>query len=283
MEGAVIVSRPAVRYHGGKYRLAPWIIKHLPLHSVYVEPYGGGGSVLLRKGRVSHEVYNDLNSEMCNLFAVYRDRGQELRDAVRLTPFSRQEYRLSFEVCDDPVEQARRTLVRSYMGHGSNSLCRSVRSGFRSKSQRNNTGAAVDWMNLPDKMPPIIERLRGVVIECVDALDLIRRHDGPDVLFYCDPPYLPSTRSVRMHGHYGYDHEMSEDDHVRLAEVLRSVRGKVAVSGYPQPLYEDLYAGWERREHGVDSTGSRRRGAPMPTRVEVLWCNYRLNNQERLF
>ena len=265
--------------------IAEWIISKFPPHAVYIEPFGGGFSVGMRKDRVGHEVYNDLSGEMVNLFRVYRDRGEELAEKVRSTPFSREEYRLSFEISEDPLEQARRTLVRSYMGYGSNSLCRSIKSGFRSKSQRNNTGAAVDWMNLPDKMPPLIERLRGVVIENVAAEDLIRRHDGPDTLFYCDPPYLPRTRSTRMNGHHGYDHEMSQGEHVALAELLCKASGKVAVSGYPDELYEDLYAGWIRHERRgrVDSTGSLRHGIRMPERTEVLWCNYELPGQERLW
>jgi DNA adenine methylase len=279
-------TRPVLRYHGGKWMIAEWIISKLPPHSVYIEPFGGGFSVGMRKERVSHEVYNELSGEMVNLFRVYRDRGEELAEKVRRTPFSREDYKLSYELSEDPLEQARRTLARSCMGYGSNSLCRSIKSGFRAKSGRTSgMSAAADWMNLPDKMPALIARLRGVVIEGVKAEDLIRRHDGPEVLFYCDPPYLPKTRSVRMNGHHGYDHEMSEEDHVALAELLRAVKGKVALSGYPSELYERLYEGWERHERAgrVDSTGSLRHGTEMPERTEVLWCNYRLTAQETLF
>src|SRR5947207_30368 len=130
------VERPMLRYHGGKWMLAPWIISHFPNHRVYVEPFGGAASVLLQKSRCYAEVYNDLDSEIVNLFTIVRERGPELASALELTPFARDEYKHSFEIHPDPLEQARRTVIRSYCGFGSNSLCRSVKSGFRSNSNR---------------------------------------------------------------------------------------------------------------------------------------------------
>lgn len=85
----LMVKRPLLRYHGGKWKLAPWILRHLPPHRVYVEPFGGGGSVLLQKPRSYAEVYNDLDGEIVNLFRVARERGEELAQAVELTPFAR--------------------------------------------------------------------------------------------------------------------------------------------------------------------------------------------------
>lgn len=106
--------RSAVRYHGGKWRLADWIIGHFPAHRVYTEAYGGGASVLLRKPRSYGEIYNDLDGEIVNLFRVLRDSGPELMHLLELTPFSRTEFLASYEPHPDPLEQARRTLVRSY-------------------------------------------------------------------------------------------------------------------------------------------------------------------------
>src|SRR5574337_272680 len=89
-------KRPLLRYHGGKWKLAPWILRHLPPHRVYVEPFGGGASVLLQKPRSYAEVYNDLDGEVVNLFIMARERGEELAQAIELTPFAREEFELSY-------------------------------------------------------------------------------------------------------------------------------------------------------------------------------------------
>lgn len=125
-------NRPILRWHGGKFILAPWIISHLPKHRIYVEPLGGAGSVLLRKPRSYAEVYNDRDGEVVNLFRVARERGDDLRRALELTPFSREEFVLSYASTDDPIEQARRTVTRSFMGFGSNS--HNHLTGFRGNS-----------------------------------------------------------------------------------------------------------------------------------------------------
>lgn len=261
--------RPVLRYHGGKWKLAPWIISHFPPHRVYVEPFGGAASVLLRKPRSYAEVYNDLDGEIVNLFRVVRDQGEELRRALELTPFAREEYRSSFTECPDPLEQARRTVIRSHMGFGSNALARGIQSGFRANSNRSGTTPARDWMNYPDVLPPIIERLRGLVIESRPAVEVIEQHDAPHALHYCDPPYPHSTRSTAMHGNHGYSHEMTDDQHRELAATLRKVTGHVVLSGYPCDLYDrELYPDWHRIERAAHADGAQ-------DRTEVLWLSPR--------
>lgn len=254
------LTRPILRYHGGKWRIAPWIVRHLPEHRVYVEPFGGAASVLLRKPRSYAEVYNDLDGEVVNLFRVARDRGAELRESLRLTPFSRDEFVASYEPAPDVLEQARRTVIRSFMGFGSNAHNR--KTGFRSNSNRSRSTPAMDWRNYPDALTAIVERLQGVVIENRDALDVIRTHDGDDTLHYVDPPYVHSTRDRGK----DYAHEMGDDGHADLAETLRSVRGRVVLSGYASGLYDDLYAGWHRIERAALADGAR-------PRMEVLWLS----------
>lgn len=108
-------------YHGSKFRLAPWIISHFPEHKNYVEPFGGGGAVMLRKHPSYHEVYNDLKDEVVNVFRVLRDpdQAQELKRKIELTPFSCTEFERSYEANGDgPVEKARKTIVRSFMVWG---------------------------------------------------------------------------------------------------------------------------------------------------------------------
>lgn len=261
-----MVTRPILRYHGGKFLLAPWIISHFPEHRIYVEAFSGAASILLQKDRCYSEVYNDLDGEIVNLFRVVRDRGSELIPKLQLTPWARDEYRLSFEVSEDPLEQARRTVIRSFMGFGSNSLCRDIRSGFRSNSNRSGTIPAQDWKNFPPALAAIMERLAGTVIENRDACEVMLCHDTPKTLHYCDPPYVHATRPLAMHGNHGYAHEMTDADHRRFAECVRGLEGPVIISGYHSPLYDELFGDWRKVEKAALADGARER-------TEVLWLS----------
>jgi DNA adenine methylase len=264
-------SRPAIRWHGGKWLLAPWIIDHFPAHRTYVEPFGGGASVLLRKPRSHAEVYNDLDDDVVNLFEVCRgSRAAELVEAVSLTPFARSEFEASYSASDDPVEKARRLLVRSFMGFGSDGHNTRVKTGFRASSTRSGTTPASDWKNFPASLAEVIERMRGVVIESRDAVRVMRAHDSPTTLHYVDPPYLPETRSTKSRKsgerYHAYKHELTRDDHVALLKALRDLEGMVVLSGYPSSLYDESLPGWRRAERTALADGAR-------ARTEVLWCN----------
>lgn len=264
---AAHATRPLVRYHGGKWRLAPWIIGQMPPHKVYVEPFGGGGSVLLRKPRSYAEVYNDLDGEVVNLFRIVRDRGHELRESLRLTPFARSEFLDAWYPASDPLEQARRTVIRAYMGFGSAAVTLArrgglARTGFRANSNRSGTTPAHDWANYPGALENIIDRLQGVVIENRDALAIIPQHDSEQTLFYVDPPYVFATRDAGS----DYRYEMTDVQHEALCAVLKTVRGMVIVSGYQCGLYEHLYGDWMRLERAAYADGAR-------ARTECLWLN----------
>jgi DNA adenine methylase len=262
------VSRPIVRYHGGKLMLAPWIIANFPAHRVYVEAFGGGGSVLLRKPPSYAEIYNDLDGEIVNVFRMARERGDELVRALELTPFAREEFEESYEECADPLERARRTILRSFAGFGSAAACGEV-SGFRAASNRSGTTPAHDWRNYPTALVQIIERLRGVVIENRDAVEVMQQHDGDDTLHYVDPPYVHETRSAKTRGtvtRKAYKFELTNAQHAELAEYLKSLRGMVLVSGYRSELYDRLFAGWAKTERAAHADGAR-------DRVECLWLN----------
>jgi DNA adenine methylase len=204
-------TRPVLRWHGGKWKLAPWIISHFPKHRVYVEPFGGAASVLLRKERSYAEVYNDLDRHVVGLFGILRDEAQaaRLKLALELTPFARAEFLTAYEDSDDPIESARRLIIRAFMGHGSDSAT-GVVSGFRANSNRSGTTPAHDWANYPDALPATVERLRGVIVEQRDACDVMRQHDGPTTLHYVDPPYMHETRTwmATGKGKGNYRHEL---------------------------------------------------------------------------
>ncbi len=264
-------TRPLLRYHGGKWKLAPWINSQFPPHRVYVEPFGGAASVLLHKPRAYAEVYNDLDGEIVNLFMVARDHGEDLLQRIELTPYSRAEFDVSFKATADPIERARRTLVRSHMGFGGN-LTRPnrdqtpQRTGWRTYTQKNRRSIpAGDWRGWPDAFPAIIDRLRGVIIENKPAQTVMATHDAADALHYVDPPYVHSTRGFDCGGSVrGYRHEMTDEQHRELAAFLHTLAGAVIVSGYACELYEEIFAGWERIEKRAMADGARER-------TEVLW------------
>lgn len=254
--------RPVLRWHGGKWNLAPWIIDHFPAHRCYVEPFGGAASVLLRKPRAYAEVYNDLDGEAVNLFRVLRSENADaLVKAVRLTPFAREDFALAYEASEDPVERARRLIVRSFMGFGSNGHNRLT--GFRANSNRSGTTPARDWANYPDALLTIIERLEGVVIENRDAREVMAAHDTPDTLHYVDPPYVMDTRADAG---ADYAHELTDDDHRRLLYFLRGLEGTVILSGYPCEMYDGLLSEWRRVERPALADNAK-------PRTEVLWIN----------
>lgn len=221
-------------------------------------------SVLLRKPRSYAEVYNELDGEIVNVFKVLRDQGPKLKEKLSLTPFSRDEFFLSYRPARSSVEMARRTIIRSFMGFGSDAI--KNKSGFRANSHRSGTTPAHDWANYADLLPLLTERLKRVVLENRDALEVISQHDREDTLFYIDPPYVHSTRAADRPKQYV--HEMTDAQHRDLSKVLHAVKGKVVVSGYPCDLYDELYGSWERVERDALADGARKR-------VEVLWMNYR--------
>lgn len=255
-------TRPLLRWHGGKWKLAPWIISHFPAHRVYVEPFGGAASVLMRKVRSHAEVYNDLDDEVVNLFRVLRsDDAERLVSALRLTPFASAEFFEAYDATTDPVERARRTVVRSFMGFGSNGVHK--KTGFRSNSNRSGTTPARDWTNYPESLAKTIDRLRGVVVLNRDARDVMTSHDGPQTLHYVDPPYLPETRDKGG----DYAHELTRSDHDDLLAFLRGLKGMVVLSGYPHESYDAALQGWRRVDRDALADGARKR-------TERLWLNF---------
>ena len=265
------LCRPLLRYFGGKWRLAPWIISHFPPHKTYVEPFGGSASVLLRKPRSNGEIYNDLDNEVFNLFSVLRsDRADDLIRAVALTPFSRADFDLAYQPAEDPIESARRLIVRSFFGYGGALSIQRRPTSFRSVNKLAGNPPAAPWLNYPDALAGIVFRLQGVVIENRPALRVLTDHDGSNTLFYVDPPYPHETRSQKMQGgqpHHRYRHEMSTDDHQELLAALKGLSGKVVISGYDCPLYAAELRDWHRATR--ETTGDKG-----TKRTEILWLNF---------
>ena len=264
------ITAPVIRYHGGKFRLAPWVIEHFPPHQVYVEPFGGAAGVLMQKPRSHGEVYNDLDGDIVNLFRVLQSAPQReaLAELLVLTPYARDEFELAWIYTDEPVERARRTVIRAQMGFGSAGASKGT-TGFRIDCYRQYGTAQQLWARYPEQLAAIGQRLAGVLIENRPAIDIMQAHDSPQALHYVDPPYMHDTR-VRgaQKGRY-YRHELDDDQHAELLATLNQLQGVVVLSGYPSQLYMERLVGWT-----MNTTSARiSAGRGGDTRTECLWIN----------
>lgn len=224
-----------------------------------VEPFGGGANVLLIKDPAPLETYNDLNLDIVTFFRVLRDRPKDLIRKIRLTPWSRNE----FELCcngpepRDEVERARRIYYRLWM---------SIEGGIAKGSfRRHNAGRRAVTADIrPRDLFETSRRLRMVMIEQRDAHQLMRDMDSKDTLFYLDPPYVASTRTFTNI----YSHEMTDDGHRAFIDLIRSLKGKIVLSGYPSPIYVNLLEskGWNR----IDKRAIVNNGG---SRIESLWLS----------
>lgn len=262
----------AFRWYGGKYSHLDWLLPLLPKTKHYCEPFGGSAAVLLNREPSPIETYNDIDEEVGDFFRVLRDKPEELLWKLYLTPFSYSEFKQAIMLKgrkDLPdVERARLFLVRA--GQVRIGLAQEATPGrwawCKLTSRREMSGAVSRWMaKIDEVLPGVVERLRRVQIENRPAIEIIKRYDSGDTLFYCDPPYPHESRGDP----HAYTYEMSEKDHEELSEVLHSVKGKVALSSYECPLMERLYKDWN-----CIKADSKIIHSVKELRREVLWMNY---------
>ncbi len=260
----------AFGWYGGKYSHLDWLLPLLPDAKHYCEPFGGSAAVLLNREPAPIETFNDVDGEIINFFKVLREQKDDLIEAIGLTPFSREEFELAISEPSgalSDLERARRFYVRARQVR--TGLAQTASSGrwahCRLTSRAGMAGAVSRWLGSVEALPEIAQRLLRVQIEHDEALNVIKRYDSEETLFYCDPPYPHESRGDNN----AYKYEMSNEEHEALAEVLQKVKGKVALSGYRCDLLDSLYQNWNCIEapiKTIHSVKSKRR--------EVLWTNY---------
>lgn len=266
--------RPPVPYYGAKTRLAGWITGLIPAHHTYVEPFTGSAAVLFDKHPSPVEIINDVDHNVVTFFRVLRDRENDLTRVLRLTPYARDEYNAAdLDVELDDLERARRFFTRATQGFNGAGTGRWA--GWSSGVRRGSTCDAHTVAGIVDRLYQFADRLRRVVVESRDAVEVMRAYDAPDTVHYLDPPYLAATRrgeTVRQLQDYAHD-TSSVDDHRRYAEAAHTCVGTVLVSGYESPLYEELYGDWHRVTRKVTVPSAVRSGASGGRAVEMLWTN----------
>ena len=269
----------AFGWYGGKYSHLDWLLPLLPEATHYCEPFGGSAAVLINRQPSPVETYNDIDGEAVNFFRVLRVQKEALVEAIGLTPFSREEFRNAIN--DTPnslsdLERARRFFIRARQVR--TGLAQSASEGrwahCKLTSRAGMAGAVSRWLGSVEGLAEVAQRLLRVQIENDSAIQIIKRYDSEETLFYCDPPYVHESRSDTN----AYAYEMSDDEHRELADVLHGTKGKVAVSGYRCPLMDELYGDWNRVEapaRKAHSTNTRPDSLKQD-RTEVLWMNYPL-------
>lgn len=263
----------AFGWYGGKFSHLDWLLPLLPDTHHYCEPFAGSGAVLLNKKPSPVETYNDLDGEVVNFFRVLREDKTELLEQITLTPFSREEFARACEIDSElsAMERARRFYVRARQVRTGLAQTASVGRWANCKhtSRAGMSGVISRYVGGIEKLEFIAERLLRVQIENRPAIDTIRLYDSEDTLFYCDPPYVHSTRGDSK----AYGYEMDDQQHIELAQVLNEVKGKVAISNYDCALMERLYPSPKWRKHiGPEKVTHTTKAK----RQEVLWTNYEL-------
>lgn len=262
--------KASIKYPGAKWSYAQWITSLLPPHRFYLEPFFGSGAVFFNKAPAAYETINDLDGQVVNFFRVCRENPDALAQAIALTPFSRQEMlsiqekRAGEEIAltGDAIEDARRFAVRCCQGFGSKL---SDRVGWKNTKHPNGPRNPRIWSGVPETILEMAGRLKNAQIEQTDAVKLIKACNDTNCLVYADPPYPASTRRSRM-----YRMEMmTDDEHERLLRALLDHRGPVVLSGYDNPLYNDMLQGWYKDQRmGHNNSGA--------ARVETLWMNFEM-------
>lgn len=263
------VVKSILRYPGSKWRIAPWIVSQLPKHHSYLEPFAGSLAVLFNKPLSNIETVNDLNLDVVNFFQCIREDPWRLAKIVEATPYSRHEYDGAYyaEVSEDRYEKARQFLVRCWQGHGYR--VNQYKVGWKNDVQgREKAYAMRHWNDLPGRILLAAERLKQVQVECMPAIELIKRFKFPNVLIYADPPYLKETRTA--HTKQQYSHEMlTEQDHIEFLKAVLQHPGHVVISGYESKLYKEML-----EDRGWNKANIRSNDQSGKARDEVIWMNF---------
>lgn len=268
-----------IKYHGGKYYLAKKFIALFPKHLHYVEPYAGGLAVLLKKDPNGiSEVVNDISWDLTNFWKVLQGTAsfKAFRTLCEATPFSQREWNeADYSLKNYPIpdthepeiHRAWRFFIRSRMSLSGRDKSFSAVTKTRVRRGMNNEVSA--WLSAVDGLPEVHDRLRRVMIlDALDGAEVIKAHDTRKTLFYCDPTYLPETRTAKL----VYAHEMTEAQHEELIHAVKKCCGKVAISGYRSKMYDTYLASWTRHDFRIANHAAS--GKEKKTMTECLWCNF---------
>lgn len=247
-----------ISWIGGKKLLRNKILKEFPEQGSfkrYIEVFGGAGWVLFASDRHAEmEVYNDVNGNLVNLFRCTKYHTEELQKELEFTLMSREQFfnakeQLGIRGLTD-IQRAARFYILIKESFGAN-----LRSfGVCPKNMEN----AIDYILTVSK------RLNNVVIENQDFERILKTYDKSDAFFYIDPPYSETEKY--------YPDRFIPEDHVRLNDALKRLKGKFLLSYNDCEYIREIYKGYEIVE--VERMNSLVQGEKKPRFKEVLIKNY---------
>ncbi|WP_298307300.1 DNA adenine methylase [Flavobacterium sp.] len=252
-----------ISYYGGKQSMLKHILPIIPEHTIYVEPFFGGGAVFWAKDKVNVETINDYNGMVVNFYEQLKTNYEELKLLVDATPYSRQVYKKAMVVYENPylfspIQKAWAFWVGTVQGF-SNKI-----GSWRSSTQRHKE-SLLNYNKKSDLTPDFSKRLELVQIECMDAVELIKRQDSANTFFYVDPPYVDANQ-----GHYG---GYTQEHFNTLLEVLSGIKGKFLLSSYPNAVLNEyrLKNCWYSNDKDMVLSASRESNK---RKIEAMTANY---------
>jgi DNA adenine methylase len=260
--------RSPLKWHGGKSYLARRITALFPPHDAYVEPFVGGGSVLLNKAPAAYEMAGDLNPELIAFWRELRD-SPAFVDLLKEVPYDETTFETAGEWLKSDSRGCRAIgfLVRNRFSRGG--LGKDF--AWSDRLRGGQPGDVNAWQTIQRELPAIVARIDQVAFQNRHALELVGYASGLKamghrrVLIYCDPPYLHETRTAKD----AYAHEMTRGDHEQLLVALRDIDAKVFLSGYRSALYDEALSDWTRHEWELPNHSGQ--GKTKQRRVECLW------------
>jgi DNA adenine methylase len=234
-------------YPGSKAKAIKNIVPHLPYTDMYCEPFGGTGSVWLARNAVKLEIFNDRYSGVTSFYRVLRDKPlkEKLEERLQFLIHSREEFiwsRSTWKNCDDLVERAARWYYTVRNSFGSQSL-------YFGRSKNPKAVFASKLQNGLELFHPIHERIKNSQIENLDWRVCFNDYNRPECVWYLDPPYYQATKGM-------YECEFTDSEHIELLDRIQDLLGFVAISTYPNELYEKY--DWDKRviwEQGTSTLG----------------------------
>jgi len=241
---------PLIPWIGGKRRLAKRLLPVFPPHSCYVEPFCGAAALFFMKDPVDAEVLNDINGDLVSLYRVVKHHPEEFLRQFQWELSSRQMYDWAKEAPVGPLTDIQRAARFYYL----------QKLGFGGKVEGRTFGTAttsrprLNLQRIEEDLSAAHRRLSRVFIEHLEWSECIRRYDRPHTLFYCDPPYW---------GTEGYGVGFPLEEYDRMAELARTIQGKMVITVNDIPEMRRVFAGLQVETVGIQYTvGGSTRSSP---------------------